>query len=50
MTDRVLRLRPEAVHFREVDGEIVAVDVAGGEYVAVNRSGSMLWSGLGMKA
>ena len=44
MTARILRLRPDGVHFREVEGEIVAVDVAGGEYVAINRSGSVLWA------
>lgn len=46
MTERVLRLRADAVHFREIEGEIVAVDVAGGEYLAVNRSGAVLWSAL----
>ena len=46
MSERVLRLRPDAVHFREVEGEIVAVDVAGGEYLAVNRSGAVLWQAL----
>jgi len=46
VTERILRLRPDGVHFREVEGEIVAVDVDGGEYVAVNRSGSVLWASL----
>lgn len=46
MTDRILRLRADAVLFREVEGEIVAVDVAGGEYFAVNRAGAELWPAL----
>ncbi|HKP89220.1 MAG TPA: PqqD family protein [Thermoleophilaceae bacterium] len=46
MSERILRLRPEAVHFREVEGHIVAVDVAGGEYFAVNPSGAALWPAL----
>ena len=43
MNARILRVRPEAVHFREIENEIVAVDVAGGEYFTVNRAGTELW-------
>ena len=46
MSHRLLRLRPEAVLFREVEGEVVGVDVAGGEYFAVNPSGAVLWPAL----
>jgi hypothetical protein len=38
-----LRLEPDAVEWREVDGEIVALDRVAGEYFAVTGSGTLLW-------
>jgi Coenzyme PQQ synthesis protein D (PqqD) len=43
VSERVIRLRQDAIHFREIEGEIVAVDVARGEYVGANRSAARLW-------
>lgn len=37
-----LRLR-EDVHWRAADGQVIAVDLTGGRYLAVNRSGAVLW-------
>lgn len=41
-----LRIDPEAVEWREVEGEVVALDVARSEYIAVNASGVVLWRAL----
>jgi hypothetical protein len=41
MTEQ-LRLR-EDVHWREADGEVIALDLGGGQYLSVNRSGALLW-------
>jgi hypothetical protein len=41
-----LRLRPGSVEWREVEGEIVAVDVQTSEYLAINRTGAVLWRAL----
>jgi hypothetical protein len=38
-----LRLNREASEWREVEGEVVALDVAGAEYIATNRAGAELW-------
>ncbi len=38
----VLRLRPEAVDWREVEGQIVALDRGRSVYLAVNPSGTKL--------
>lgn len=40
----VLSLEPTAVQWHRVDGEIMALDVAGGEYFTLNGSGTVLWS------
>lgn len=42
-TDSVVRLREGAVEWREIDGEIVALEVASSTYIAANRSGGILW-------
>ena len=42
----LLRLRPEAVEWREVEGEVVVLDVERSMYFAVNRTGAALWSAL----
>jgi hypothetical protein len=38
-----LRLRPEALVWREIDNELVAVDMASSTYLSANRSGALLW-------
>lgn len=45
-TDVVLRLRPDAVSWREVDGEVIALDLRAGDYLAVNATGATLWRAL----
>ncbi len=40
------RLRADAVTWREVDGEIVALELATSTYLAVNRTGALLWPAL----
>ena len=42
----ILRLDPEALDWREVDGEVVALDRRESTYIAVNRSGGALWGAL----
>lgn len=41
-----LRLDGDAVEWREVEGEIVALDVARSEYLSINPSGTVLWRAL----
>ena len=43
---RRLRIRPGAVEWRRLEEEIVAVDARQSVYMAVNRSGSVLWPAL----
>jgi hypothetical protein len=38
-----VRLRRGAVEWREIDGEIVALEVESSTYIAANRSGGILW-------
>ncbi len=38
-----LRLRDDAVRWREIDREIVAVDLGRSDYVSTNQSGVLLW-------
>ncbi|HEU4976055.1 MAG TPA: PqqD family protein [Baekduia sp.] len=40
-----LRLRPDAI-WREVDGEILAVDAGLKRYASANASGAVLWKAL----
>ena len=40
---RRLRIRPGTVEWREFEEEVVAVDTRTAMYMAVNRSGSVLW-------
>ncbi|HWF72533.1 MAG TPA: PqqD family protein [Solirubrobacteraceae bacterium] len=42
----VLKLRPKAVEWRLVEGEIVAVDLRSSVYFAVNRTGATIWPDL----
>jgi hypothetical protein len=41
VTER-LRLR-EDVHWREAEGQVIALDLSGGRYLTVNKSGALLW-------
>jgi hypothetical protein len=41
-----LRLRADGVSWREVDGELVAVDVGSSTYLGANPSGTLLWQAL----
>lgn len=43
MTEKRLRLRRDAVEWREVEGEIVALDLRNQTYVTLNRSGATIW-------
>jgi hypothetical protein len=45
-----LRLRGDLLEWREVEGEIVALDLRTSRYLAVNRSGARLWSILAVGA
>jgi hypothetical protein len=45
-----LRLREDALEWREVEGEIVALDVRTSRYVAVNPTGAVIWSALAQGA
>jgi hypothetical protein len=38
-----LRLRPDAVAWREVDGEVIALGLESSTYFATNSSGTLLW-------
>lgn len=38
-----LRLRDEDLHWREIDGEVIALEARGSTYVAANGSGTVLW-------
>lgn len=44
--DADLRLRTSAVTWRFVESEVVALDVARGEYFTLNASGTTLWQAL----
>ena len=39
----VLRLREDALVWREIDGELVAVDLGASAYLGANPSGTLLW-------
>jgi hypothetical protein len=42
----VLKLRDTDVHWREIDGEIIALEARGSRYVAANCAGAVLWRAL----
>ena len=44
------QLRHDAVTWRDVDGEVVALDLASGEYLSLNGSGRLLWLALDASA
>jgi hypothetical protein len=37
------RLKPDALHWREVEGQIMVINVASRAYMSVNRTGTALW-------
>jgi len=41
-----LRIRPDAVEWREADGEVVALDLRTSTYLGVNETGAALWPAL----
>ena len=45
MSDRV-RVRADALEWREVEGEIIALDLRRSVYLGINRSGAALWPAL----
>jgi hypothetical protein len=46
LTERVFRLRANALSWRELDGEVIAVDLDDSVYLTANQSGAILWSAL----
>ena len=44
--NRELRIRPGSVEWRELEQEVVAVDTRRSIYMAMNRSGAILWPAL----
>jgi hypothetical protein len=41
-----LRLRGTDLHWREIDGEVIALEARGSTYVAANGAGTLLWRAL----
>jgi Coenzyme PQQ synthesis protein D (PqqD) len=41
-----LRLRPDGVAWKDVDGEVVALDERAAVYLGVNPAGALLWRSL----
>ncbi len=41
-----LRLRNQALEWREIEGEVVAVDTRKAIYMAINHTGAVLWPAL----
>jgi Coenzyme PQQ synthesis protein D (PqqD) len=42
----LLKLRDTDLHWREIDGEVVALEARGSRYVAANGAGTVLWRAL----
>ena len=42
----LLKLRETDLHWREIDGEIIALEARGSRYVAANGAGAVLWRAL----
>lgn len=42
--EAVLRLRTKSVSWREVDGEIIALDLDSSTYFTTNSTGTVLWN------
>ena len=41
-----LKLRGTDLHWREIDGEVIALEARGSTYVAANGAGTVLWRAL----
>lgn len=41
-----LRLSTTEVHWREIDGEVIALETRGSTYLAANSAGTVLWRAL----
>jgi hypothetical protein len=41
-----LRLRDTDLHWREIDGEVIALEALGSTYLAANGAGTLLWRAL----
>jgi hypothetical protein len=41
-----LRLRDTDLHWREIDGEVIALEARGSTYLAANSAGTLLWRAL----
>ena len=41
-----LRLRETDLHWREIDGEVIALEARGSTYLAANGAGTVLWRAL----
>ena len=41
-----LRLRDNDLHWREIDGEVIALEGRGSTYLAANGAGTLLWRAL----
>jgi coenzyme PQQ synthesis protein D (PqqD) len=41
-----LRLRDTDLHWREIDGEVIALEAQGSTYLAANGAGTVLWRAL----
>jgi hypothetical protein len=46
VTSALLRLRTEDLHWREIDGEVIALEARGSRYIASNPAGAVLWQEL----
>lgn len=41
--ESVMRIRPTHVLWREVDGEVIALDLSSSTYFTTNKTGAVLW-------
>jgi Coenzyme PQQ synthesis protein D (PqqD) len=46
MTDAELKLRKDALEWREVEGEVIVLDLNGSVYMSVNGAGAVCWHAL----
>ena len=40
---QILKLRPAALEWRPIEGEVVAVDLRSSVYFGINRTGAIIW-------
>jgi coenzyme PQQ synthesis protein D (PqqD) len=45
-----LRLKDADLHWREIDGEVIALEARGSTYLAANGAGTLLWRALAVGA